>query len=378
MRLSYCTNVHPAEDLEGVITQLRHYAGNIRRRAGLQVLGVGLWIPSVLATRLAASEQDRQALREVLEAEGLQLHTINAFPYGGFHDEVVKHAVYLPTWAEPARLEYTLRCAQILADLLPEGEVGSISTLPLAWRDPWDEAQDQAATNAFAQLSQGLRELKERTGRTVRVAIEPEPGCVLDTISDIVQWLGARLERGIDPEFVGVCVDTCHLAVSFADPAGAIAQIQNAGLRVVKVQASAALHVLDPKDRTARAALESFVEPKYLHQVRESSAAGVIPADDLDTALAELPGSGPWRVHFHIPLHHVPAAPLQTTTDVLQATVSEAGKLPYADEVHLDVETYTWSVLPQHGNAEEVGIVDGIAAELVWAEENLMAPVHAS
>lgn len=374
MRLSYCTNVHPAEDLDGVITQLRHYSGEIRKRAGLQVLGVGLWIPSGLAAQLSASALDRQALREVLEAEGLQLHTINAFPYGGFHDEVVKHAVYLPTWTDPVRLEYTLRCAQILADLLPEGEAGSISTLPLAWREPWDEAQDQAATHAFVQLSEGLRQLKERTGRTVRVAIEPEPGCVLDTISDIAQWLGARLERGIDPEYIGVCVDTCHLAVSFADPAGAIRQIQEAGLRVVKVQASAALHVLDPKGHAARAALESFVEPKYLHQVRESADAGILPADDLDTALNELPGSGPWRVHFHIPLHHVPAAPLQTTTEVLLETVREVGKLPYAHEVHLDVETYTWSVLPMKGNAAGVGIVDGIAAELMWAEENLMAP----
>ena len=155
MRLSYCTNVHPAEDLDGVLAQLREYAGPIRRAASLDTLGVGLWSPAGLAARLAASQEDRDALRGVLTAEGLTLHTVNAFPYGGFHDEVVKHAVYLPTWAEPERLEYTFQCAQILADLMPAGEVGSISTLPLAWRDPWTAQQDAAATAAFAEAACG-------------------------------------------------------------------------------------------------------------------------------------------------------------------------------------------------------------------------------
>jgi sugar phosphate isomerase/epimerase len=367
MLLSYCTNVHPAEDLDGVIRQLREYAGPIRRTVGLDTLGVGLWLPAGLARQLVRSTEDRTALRDVLTAEGLQLHTINAFPYGGFHNEVVKLEVYKPTWAERERLEYTLDCAEVLAALLPEGTAGSISTLPLAWREPWTQNDDDAATSAFAELSTRLRELRERTGKTVRVAVEPEPGCVLDTVSDVAGWLGARIERGIDPEFVGLCVDTCHLAVSFADPAGAVKEIDAAGLRIVKVQASAALHVTDPADPAAREALVAFVEPRYLHQVRESQPAGVVAADDLDEALAELPGENAWRVHFHIPLHHVPSTPLETTVDVLSRTVTEVRRLPYAGEVHLDIETYTWSVLP----GASVGITDGIAAEIEWAQSNL-------
>lgn len=369
MLLSYCTNVHPAEDLEGVIRQLRDYAGPIRRTAGLAVLGVGLWLPAGLARQLVGSAEDRAALRDVLEAEGLQLHTINAFPYGGFHNEVVKLDVYKPTWAERGRLEYTLDCAEVLAAFLPEDTAGSISTLPLAWREPWTQNDDDAATSAFAELSSRLRELRGRTGKTVRIAVEPEPGCVLDTVTDVVGWLGTRIERGIDPEFVGLCVDTCHLAVSFADPAGAVNEIEAAGLRIVKVQASAALHVTDPADPAARAALAAFVEPRYLHQVRESQPAGIVAADDLAEALAELPGESPWRVHFHIPLHHVPAAPLETTVDVLRRTVAEVGRLPYAPQVHLDIETYTWSVLP----GASVGITEGIAAEIAWAQSNLFA-----
>lgn len=374
MLLSYCTNVHPAEDFDGVVRQLREYAGPIRRRAGLETLGVGLWLPAGLARQLAGSAEDRAALRNVLDAEGLQLHTINAFPYGGFHNEVVKLDVYKPTWAERERLEYTLDCAEVLAALLPDATAGSISTLPLAWRESWTRDDDDAATAAFAELSSRLWDLRERTGKTVRVAVEPEPGCVLDTVADVVGWLAPRIQRGVDPEFVGLCVDTCHLAVSFADPAGAVRQIDAAGLRIVKVQASAALHVTDPSDPAARDALAGFVEPRYLHQVRESQPAGIVPADDLDEALRDLPGENAWRVHFHIPLHHVPAAPLETTVDVLRQTVAEVDRLPYGPEVHLDIETYTWSVLP----GASVGITDGIAAEIAWAKSNLLdaAPVR--
>ncbi|MDN3481332.1 metabolite traffic protein EboE [Arthrobacter sp. APC 3897] len=371
MQLSYCTNVHPAEDLDGVIRQLREYAGPIRRRAGLDVLGVGLWLPAGLASRLSGSAADVALLGEVLSELGLQIHTLNAFPYGGFHNEVVKKDVYQPTWAQRERLQYTLECANVLAALLPEGMPGSISTLPLAWRDPWTGDDDESAITAFVELSEGLRALKERTGKTVRIAVEPEPGCVLDTVSDVTAWLAAGLPRGIDSDYIGLCIDTCHLAVSFADPAAAVRSVAAAGLRIVKVQASTALHVAAPSEAAARSALEAFAEPRYLHQVRELGRDGnVLMADDLPQALAELPGRGPWRVHFHMPLHVVPVLPLETTAKVLETTVDEVNSLPYRQEVHLDIETYTWSVLP----GKQADLVEGIAGEIAWAENHLLAP----
>ncbi|WP_158372091.1 metabolite traffic protein EboE [Cellulosimicrobium cellulans] len=376
MPLSYCTNVHPAEDLDGVLAQLDRYAGPVREAAGLGTLGVGLWLPADLAHRLAASPDDRDRLRGALAAHRLTVHTLNAFPYGGFHAEVVKHAVYSPTWAEPARAAYTLACAEVLADLLPDGVDGSISTLPLAWREPWSADDDAAATAALAAVSAGLRDLAARTGRTVRLAVEPEPGCVLDTVADVVGWLEPRLGTGpgqIDPEHVGVCLDTCHLAVSFADPVAAVRRIRQAGLRVVKVQASAALHVEDPADPASRAAVARFAEPRYLHQVRERSGGAVHPADDLPDALAGgLPGDGPWRVHVHVPLHARPAAPLQATTDLLRDAVTAVLRGPHGDAAHLDVETYTWAVLPDELAARAGDdLVAGIAAELRWAVDHL-------
>ncbi|GAA3885518.1 metabolite traffic protein EboE [Leifsonia kafniensis] len=371
MELSYCTNVHPAEDLAGVLEQLDAFAGPARRSAGLHELGVGLWLPADLARQLAESAEDRVHLRQRLEANGLVLRTINAFPYAAFHADVVKLDVYLPDWTDPRRAAYTLDCAVVLAAFLPEGAAGSISTLPLGWREPWTEDADRQAFAALTRVSDGLRDLRRETGRTVRIAIEPEPGCVLDSVADVVEWLVPRIGTdGIDPEFVGVCLDTCHLAVSFADPAAAVRQIADAGLRVVKVQASAALHVANPADAESRDAVSDFVEQRYLHQTRELSADGsVLAADDLPEALSELPARGPWRVHFHVPLHLAPRAPLTATTDVLTAALDAVRGIPHGDEAHLDVETYTWSVLPDGVD----DLVAGIAGEVRWAATELLA-----
>ncbi|PPF27851.1 xylose isomerase [Rathayibacter sp. AY1G1] len=366
MHLSYCTNVHPAEDLAGVVRQLDVYAGPARVAAGLALVGVGLWIPRDLAARLVASAEDRAVLRAALQRNGLEVRTLNAFPYAAFHAEVVKLDVYRPDWTTPERLQYTIDCARILADLLPAGADGSISTLPLGWREGWGREQDEAACRNLARLVEELRDLRRSTGHAIRLAIEPEPGCILDTVDDVVDWLHPRIGV-VDPAYVGVCLDTCHLAVSFADPASAVRRIRDAGLRVVKVQASAALHLEDP---SGRAALTPFVEKRYLHQTRENGIDGVLRVDDLPEALDTLPGTGPWRVHFHVPLHHRPEAPLSATTAVLAEAVSAVDAAWPYDEIHLDVETYTWSVLADAPS----DLSTGIGAELAWAAAHLLTP----
>ncbi|PPF10249.1 xylose isomerase [Rathayibacter sp. AY1E9] len=366
MHLSYCTNVHPAEDLAGVVRQLDVYAGPARVAAGLALVGVGLWIPRDLAARLVASAEDRAVLRAALQRNGLEVRTLNAFPYAAFHAEVVKLDVYRPDWTTPERLQYTIDCARILADLLPAGADGSISTLPLGWREGWGREQDEAACRNLARLVEELRDLRRSTGHAIRLAIEPEPGCILDTVDDVVDWLHPRIGV-VDPAYVGVCLDTCHLAVSFADPVSAVRRIRDAGLRVVKVQASAALHLEDP---SGRAALTPFVEKRYLHQTRENGIDGVLRVDDLPEALDTLPGTGPWRVHFHVPLHHRPEAPLSATTAVLAEAVSAVDAAWPYDEIHLDVETYTWSVLADAPS----DLSTGIGAELAWAAAHLLTP----
>ncbi|WP_106178915.1 metabolite traffic protein EboE [Prauserella shujinwangii] len=365
--LSYCTNVHPAEDLDGILRQLDAYAVPVRERLGQDRLGVGLWLAAEVAAGLAADRESRRRLAAELSARGLVVQTLNAFPYGGFHADVVKHAVYVPKWTDAARLRYTLDCVTVLADLLPaDAAYGSISTLPLGWREPWGPSHDLRAGIAFEEVTRVLRTALARHEQPIRLAVEPEPGCVLDTVADAVTWLADRVE----PEYVGLCLDTCHLAVSFADPAETVARIRAAGLDVVKVQASAALHVEDPGTEDARAALAEFAEPRYLHQVRELTGTGdVLAADDLPEALDRLPARGPWRVHFHVPLHASPEPPLTSTTGVLRDAVAAlaegGGPLP-----HVEVETYTWNVLPA---AQRQDLADGIADELRWARARLLS-----
>ncbi len=369
--IGYCTNVHPAEDLAGVVAQFDRYAEPVRRLVAADVLPVGLWLPAGLAGALAADQALRTKLRAELDARGLEVYTLNAFPYGGFHDEVVKHSVYLPEWTSPRRLEYTVDCAKVLADLLPDSATyGSISTLPLAWRDPWGAEDDDLATAALGELTEVLGGMARANGRPIRLAVEPEPGCVLDTVADAVRWLAPR----VDPRFVGLCLDTCHLAVSFADPADTVAEIYDAGLEVVKVQASSALQVDEPASERARLALADFTEPRYLHQVRERTRDGaVLGADDLPQALAELPGEQAWRVHFHVPLHARPAAPLSATTDVLRTAITTLESMVDGPLPHIEVETYTWSVLPETaGNGGDTALIRGIAAELRWAAAQLL------
>lgn len=362
MLLSYCTNVHPAEDLDAILRQLDTHAVAVRERLGEDRLGVGLWLAAEVADGLARDPSARRRFAAELRARGLVVRTLNAFPYGGFHDEVVKHSVYFPRWTDPRRLRYTLDCVTVLAELLPDdAEYGSISTLPLGWREPWTASDDLRAKAAFDEVARVLGESLARQERPVRLAVEPEPGCVLDTMDDAVTWLADR----VDPRHIGVCLDTCHLAVSFADPYRTVARVAEAGLRVVKVQASSALHVERPDTDEARAALTEFAEPRYLHQVRELLPGGeVLAADDLPEALAELPGNGPWRVHFHVPLHAPPEPPLASTTDVLADCLTAVSS--YAMSPHVEVETYTWNVLPERHRQD---LADGIADELRWARK---------
>lgn len=244
VHLAYCTNVHPAETLEGITAQLAAYAEPVRRAAGESVIGLGLWLPVDAAAALAADPAAVTRLRRELSARGLETVTLNGFPYKGFHAPVVKRAVYYPDWSEPARLDYTLNLARVLAGLLPDdAERGSVSTLPLAWRTAWSRTQRAAATRQLDKLAAGLRRIEAETGRTVRVAVEPEPGCVAETTAQAVEAL-----KGVDHEWIGLCLDACHLAVAHEEPDAAVAELLTAGLQVVKVQASSALQAADPAD----------------------------------------------------------------------------------------------------------------------------------
>ncbi|KOX26186.1 metabolite traffic protein EboE [Streptomyces ardesiacus] len=372
IHLAYCTNVHPAETLDGVLAQLRDHCEPVRRRLGRDRIGIGLWLARDAAHALVTDPAALRGLRTELDRRGLEVVTLNGFPYEGFGAEEVKYRVYKPDWADPERLEHTTSLARLLAGLLPDDVTdGTISTLPLAWRTAYDETRADKARAALVTLAERLDALHELTGRSIRIGLEPEPGCVVETTHDAIAPLTA-----IAHERIGVCVDTCHLATSFEDPHTALDALTAARIPVVKSQLSAALHAEHPADPAVREALGAFAEPRFLHQTRTTTPSGGRQGtDDLDEALADggpLPATAPWRAHFHVPLHAAPAAPLTSTLPVLKAALARLVGGPHPVTRHLEVETYTWQALPPELRPRaRAQLTDGIAAELTLARDLL-------
>jgi len=364
VHLGYCTNVHPGEELAEIVAQLDTYAVAVRRHLDADLLGVGLWLAAPVAAQLAGDPVAVQRLRRELSVRGLEVVTFNGFPYQAFHAPVVKYAVYRPDWTTQQRLDYTVNLARILAGLLPDDAArGSVSTLPLAWRTPWTPGRSAAARRRVDELARQLATVHAQTGRLVRVAFEPEPGCVVESTTQAVAELST-----VDTEYLGVCLDLAHLACAWEEPTDALARLARAGLPVVKVQVSAALGV-DRPDQAA-AVLRGYAEPRFLHQTRTRDGQGT---DDLAEALDTGP-AGPWRVHYHVPLHAAPEPPLHATLDVLRAGLAALLGGPTASCDHLDVETYTWSVLPAARRPDgPTQLAAGIAAELAFARDELGA-----
>ncbi|MDQ0993987.1 metabolite traffic protein EboE [Streptomyces sp. V3I7] len=394
VHLAYCTNVHPAETLDGVVAQLRDHCEPVRRRLGRDRLGIGLWLARHAARALDTDPAALRSLRCELDRRGLEVVTLNGFPYEGFGSDEVKYRVYRPDWADPERLDHTTALARVLAGLLPDDTTdGSISTLPITWRtplppattatpprptptaaDPTPEARHVAqrvdlARTALRTLADRLDALEELTGRSIRVGLEPEPGCVVETTRDAIAPLTA-----IGHERIGICVDTCHLATSFEDPRTALDALTRARVPIVKSQLSAALHAEHPHLPEVREALAAFAEPRFLHQTRAVTDTGTHGTDDLDEALRGdvLPDTTPWRSHFHVPLHADPTAPLTSTLPVLRAALARLVGGPHPLTHHLEVETYTWQALPPELRPRaRAQLADGIAAELTLARDLL-------
>jgi len=252
-----------------------------------------------------------------------------------------------------------------LAKLLPDDVAdGSISTLPLGWREGWDDATQDAALRALADLAVELEEIEHATGKKIRLALEPEPGCTVETIAQACDAIG-----GLAPDWIGVCLDACHLAVQFEDPVEAVALLAAKNVPIVKTQVSSALRVPSPGTPEGRELLARFDEPKFLHQVRECVNSHVEGTDDLPEALAgALPAQREWRVHFHVPVNTAE----HTTQDELSATLAAlaGGETPLTR--HFEVETYTWSVM-RDAPRDDDGLVAGLAGELEWTRDRLVA-----
>ncbi len=394
LHLTYCLNIHPGETWAENLRAVREHAVRVRDAvAPGRAFGLGLRLSRVAAEELAQPARLRE-FRELLAAEDLYVFTINGFPYGPFHGRAVKQDVYRPDWRSPERRDYTLRLLEVLAGLLPEGVCGSISTVPGGYREHAGAPGDtEAMARMLAQVAVGANAVRERTGRDICIALEPEPDCLIETTGEARRFVTETLAAHGGPvvadatglpadaagellaRHVGVCLDTAHAAVRFEDPADALTSLTDAGVRVAKVQLSAALRA-DATDE-AMAALAVFSEPVYLHQVSARRADGRIETfPDLGEALDAAAGRDydELRVHFHVPLFFTRTGGLGSTADLLGEafwrTVTDTSPPPTEQ---MEIETYTFDVLPEPLRCDDVA--ESIRGEYEWVLEKLAGMV---
>jgi sugar phosphate isomerase/epimerase len=381
LHLTYCLNIHPGESWDENLAAIRTHALAIRDIvAPGRAFALGLRV-GFEAAKTLSQPATLKKFRDFLAAENLYVFTVNGFPYGRFHGAPVKQQVYAPDWRSDERRDYTILLVEILAALLPEGLSGSISTVPGSHR-PWIAGPRDVARMAenLTRVALRLAALEQDTGKTIRLALEPEPDCYLQTTAEAAAFLAGPLPRAgralsageeLLRRHVGVCMDTSHTAVQFEDPAEALEALRSAGVGVAKIQLSAALQARPTPQSLA--ALAMFEDPVYLHQVRVRQAGGAVAEfPDLSEALgstAARAAESLWRVHFHVPLFFEGYEGLESTSSLLAGRFAE--RLRQGACEHLEIETYTFDVLP--ASIQPVTVVEAVAQEYVWVLDRLLS-----
>jgi hypothetical protein len=370
--LAYCTNVHHGRNWAETFNSLQDYALAVRSRVCPdRRFAIGLRLGSQAATELA----DGRTLLEFqrwLDKNDCYIFTINGFPYGTFHGAPVKTRVYLPDWTSPERLAYTNLLFDLLANLLPDGVAGSVSTLPGGFKQFIEtEAQKKAIRQNLWRCVEHISRVSEKAGKQLHLGLEPEPLCLLENSGETISFFAQmREEHKNDPRldtFLGVNYDCCHFAVEFEVPGNALAAFAQAGIRISKLHLSSALKAAATRD--VLAALEKFTDGVYLHQVIAREPDGKLQffrdlPDALNSTVEVQSSKFPeWRIHYHVPLHAQAVPPFQNTNDHLLGVLDWLKENPKACS-HLEMETYTWDVLPPELKSRTV--VEQIAAEYDW------------
>jgi sugar phosphate isomerase/epimerase len=381
-QIGYCSNVHPTHDLGGLRASVERHFQTVRTLRGLGTQDSGLWISAGAAAELQQSAA-RADFLDLLQRSGLRLTSLNGFPYGQFHQGAVKADVYLPSWADPQRLAYSLDLARFLAQALPaDCSEGMISSLPLGYAARWSPTLQQRAEQQLRELTAALARMQLETGKKIVICLEMEPDCVLENTDQAIEFF--HHWRATDPhhEHLALCFDVCHQAVMFENCYQSLERLRRGQVPVGKIQLSNALICRLPEDAQRREqvlkTLGGFAEPTYLHQVKARdgqerlSAWADLPAalDDCEqnrTAPDEL------RIHFHIPLfsEHLLLPELSGSQVALAQTFDFLADHGDFRPV-LEVETYSWGVLPSEVRpTTEHAQLQGIAAELHWVEDQL-------
>ncbi|MHA8051397.1 metabolite traffic protein EboE [Aquirufa sp. ROCK-SH2] len=391
--LGYCSNIHPGEIWAEHFQHLKTNIPLVKAKVSPHhPMGLGLRIADLASKDLQDQVQFNE-LKNWLEKEQLYIYTLNGFPFGGFHDTIVKDHVHTPDWTHESRKEYTLRLAHLLSNLLPERiKEAGISTSPLSYRFWWKNTDEinkaiEKSTLALIEVVEELDKIHQKTGKIIHIDIEPEPDGILENHQEFLDWYLKNLlplaqkyfaqkglkEKNIEDlikSHIQICFDICHFGVSFDQPKNCIEELNQHGIKVGKIQISSALKV-DLRDNAEEklAKLKQYQEPVYLHQVKAKlKKGGYVQFRDLDEAFDNYQEGifEEWRIHFHVPLFLENYGLLGSTQKEIIDTLEIQKNTPFSQQ--MEIETYTWGVLPSEF---QVPIHESIIREIDWVKSVL-------
>jgi hypothetical protein len=396
--LTYCTNIHAGESWKDHFAALKNNFPAIKEKLSPgKPIGIGLRLSNEASIELIKKE-NLSVFKKWLKDQNAYVFTMNGFPYGGFHRTIVKDQVHTPDWVTDKRVEYTLRLFHILTALIPEGMDGGVSTSPLSYR-LWFTTQEQTskardiATKNIIRIIESLIQIHQSTGKLLHLDIEPEPDGLLETGNEFIEWfendllpigipvikaklnVSSQKAEDLIKEHLCLCYDVCHFAIGYEPHQSIIDDIKRRGIKIGKIQISAALkaemNLSENERKSIKQNFEKFNEPVYLHQVVARTRDGrLLRYPDLPEALKEKDNSSvnEWRAHFHVPVFAEKFDLLSSTQDEIAEVLSLQKKEPFTN--HLEVETYTWEVLPQD---LRLPLQDSIIRELEWVKRILEA-----
>jgi hypothetical protein len=384
--LSYSTLVHPGDNWEQMLDSLRTYVPRVKARVcPNQPFGLSLRLAAPSAELLKHDEGAREELRRFLAENDLYLYTVNAFVYGNFKNVRVKENVYEPDWRTEERTQYTMNVADVVAEFVPEGVSPSIQTAPLGFK-PRVTSPDVVATYTenVLRVVAHLIGIAARTGKTITLALEPEPYCYLDSTDETVTYFKNYLHAGPAVErlaklaniaisdaiaalrrHLGVVFDIGHQSVGYEDIPTSLQKLVDAGIPILKLQEVAAVRAEQVTDKTVKA-LERFADTVYLTQTvekKDGKLTRFINLEDAFEARKKDPGPREWRTHFHVPVFLDDlGGDFGTTRFGIEQALKMHKEKPLSSQ--LEIETYTWDVLPDHLKTGD--IVDYVCREIEW------------
>lgn len=388
--LSYCTNIHPGQDWQSTFNSLVGYLPKVKYQISANDdFGIGLRLSNKASEELDEGDNLKE-FKDWLDSQNLYVFTMNGFPYGNFHKEVVKDKVHHPDWTTQERVDYTTRLFDQLAFLLPNGMSGGISTSPVSYKH-WHKTNSDTVkvfklgAENITDIIVHLFKIEKNTGKYLHLDIEPEPDGLLENTEDVLAFFQTYLlpiasERFLEKysingekatelilKYCTLCYDICHFSLAFEEPKETFKRLKEAGIKIGKIQVSAALKVLfkEANEKEVWEALEKFNEPVYLHQVTEKTENGIKTYNDLPLVLESRKKVDELRAHFHVPIFLESFDQLYSTQDHILKVISILKEDKSITE-HLEIETYTWEVLPPLLKRD---LAESIVRELQWFKD---------